>query len=131
MGTPNFINFPFIADERGNLSFLEGGKHIPFEIKRVFWLYDIPGKTKRGGHAFYNQEEVIISLSGSFDVVVTNKNGKSEVYHLNDPSKGLYLPKNTWRHMESFSTNGCALHISSLEYSPSEYIRDFNQYQLL
>jgi len=131
MIAPYIIDFPFIADERGNLSFVEEKKHIPFEVKRVFWLYDIPGKTRRGGHAFYNQEEVIVSLSGSFDVVVTHKNGENKVYHLSEPSKGLYLPKKTWRHMESFSTNACALHISSLEYNPSEYIRDFNQFQLL
>ena len=131
MISPYIIDFPFIEDERGNLSFVEEKKHLPFEIKRVFWMYDIPGRTKRGGHAFYNQEEVIVSLSGSFDVVITLKNSETLVYNLSDPSKGLYLPKKTWRHMERFSTNACALHISSLEYNLSEYIRDFNQFQLL
>jgi len=131
MSLVRIIDFPFIVDERGNLSFIEENKHVPFEIKRVFWIYNIPQKTRREGHAFFNLDEVIVSLSGSFDVVITDKNGDNEIFHLSDPSKGLYLPNKTWRHMESFSTNACALHISSLEYNPSEYIRDFNQFQLL
>lgn len=131
MSLARIIDFPFIVDERGNLSFIEENKHVPFEIKRVFWLYDIPGRTTRGGHAFYNQEEVIVALSGSFDVVVTLSNTEKIIFHLSDPSKGLYLPKRTWRHMENFSTNACALHVSNLEYDASEYIRDFKQFELL
>ena len=120
------INFPKISDPRGNLTFLQYPNQIPFEIKRVFWTYNVPSGEKRGGHAFKNQEEIIVAISGSFDVVVTYKNGKQESIHLNRCSEGLYLPPNTWRHLENFSTNSVSLHLSSIVYSKNDYIRDIN-----
>ncbi len=119
------IHFPKILDKRGNLTFLENHKQIPFEIKRVFWTYDVPGGELRGGHAYYTQEEIIIALSGSFDVVVTDKKGREIKYSLNRSYFGLYLPAMTWRHMENFSTNSLGLHLSSNIYREEDYIRDF------
>ena len=123
------IDFPKILDPRGNLTFLQHPQHIPFEIQRVFWLYDVPGGEKRGGHAFKQQEEVIIALSGSFDVIITNLNGKSEKYSLNRSYYGLYIPAQTWRHIENFSTNSVGLHLSSLNYKKDDYIRDFETFK--
>jgi hypothetical protein len=128
---PTLINLPKINDPRGNLTFLEFPEHIPFEIKRVFWTYDVPGGETRGGHAYYEQEEFIVALSGSFDVVVTRPEGTTEKYSLNRSYYGLYLPARTWRHMENFSTNAFALHLSSAIFSDEDYIRDFEQYQNL
>jgi dTDP-4-dehydrorhamnose 3,5-epimerase-like enzyme len=122
------INLPKIEDPRGNLTFLQNQDHFPFEIKRVFWLYDVPGGASRGGHAYFSQEELIIALSGSFDVVVTLKNGALERYSLNRSYYGLYLPAMTWRHMENFSTNALSLHLCSTVYNPQDYLRDFNEF---
>lgn len=119
------IEFPKIQDPRGNLTFLQFPNQIPFEIKRIFWTYDVPGGEIRGGHAFHTQEEVIIALSGSFDVVITNSDGHKQKFSLNRSYYGLYLPPVTWRHIENFSTNALALHISSEFFSDSDYIRDF------
>ncbi|MCL2072480.1 MAG: FdtA/QdtA family cupin domain-containing protein [Marinilabiliaceae bacterium] len=123
------IDLPKILDTRGNLTFLENLSQIPFEIKRVFWTYDVPGGETRGGHAFKTQQEIIIALSGSFDVVITDKSGAKKVYHLNRSYKGLYLPALTWRHTENFSTNSLSLHISSENFSENDYIRDYEQYR--
>lgn len=123
------INFPKIQDPRGNLTFLQHAEQIPFEIKRVFWTYDVPGGAMRGGHAYKRQEEVIIALSGAFDVVVQAPNGKKEHYHMNRSYFGLYLPANTWRHMENFSTNSLGLHLSSSAYNEKDYIRSFEEFQ--
>ncbi len=121
------INLPKIPDRRGNLSFLEGNNHIPFEIKRVFWIYDVPGGEIRGGHAYRESEEFIIALSGSFDIILNN--GKNEQrYRLNRSYYGLYVPKMMWRHMENFSTNSLALVLSSTHYSEQDYIREFADY---
>ncbi len=121
------INFPKIQDPRGNLTFLQYPLQIPFEIKRTFWTYDVPGGEVRGGHAYKIQDEIIIALSGSFDVVITNLDGKTEKYSLNRSYYGLYLPAKTWRHIENFSTNSLALHISSEPFSVEDYIRDFEE----
>jgi hypothetical protein len=120
------IDFPKIQDPRGNLTFLQHPNQIPFEIKRTFWTYDVPGGEIRGGHAYYFQEEVIIALSGSFDVVITNSDGSLEKYSLKRSYYGLYLPPKTWRHIENFSTNALALHVSSSIFSKEDYITDFN-----
>lgn len=119
------IELPKIQDPRGNLTFLEFPNQIPFEIKRTFWTYDVPGGEIRGGHAYYTQEEVIIALSGSFDIVITNFDGSEKKYSLNRSYFGLYLPAKTWRHIENFSTNALALHISSEFFSEDDYVRDF------
>ena len=119
------INFPKLQDPRGNLTFLQYPSQIPFEIKRVFWTYDVPGGELRGGHAYHKQQEVIIAISGSFDVVLTNIDGSVEKFSLNRSFYGLYLPAKTWRHIENFSTNALALHVSSEIFSTEDYIRDF------
>lgn len=128
MDSPYLINLPKIFDPRGNLTFIEHPKIIPFMIKRVFWTYDVPGGEMRGGHAYYQQEELIVALSGSFDIVITErKNREGKRFHMNRSYYGLYLPPMTWRHMENFSTNSLSLHLSSHSFDPSDYIRDINQ----
>jgi hypothetical protein len=122
------IQLPKIIDSRGNLSFLENGLILPFEIKRVFWTYNVPGGETRGGHAYKIQQEMILALSGSFDVVITMLNGDTKKFHLNRSYVGLYLPSVTWRHMENFSTNSLSLHLSSSEFDESDYIRDLDKY---
>jgi hypothetical protein len=125
---PELLQLPKILDPRGNLTFLQNNDQVPFEIQRVFWTYDVPGGETRGGHAYKTQQEVIIALSGSFDVVVRNVAGDTQKFQLNRSYYGLYLPPNTWRHMENFSTNSLGLHLSSHCYSEHDYIRDFNDY---
>lgn len=122
------IQFPKIQDPRGNLTFLQHADQVPFVIKRVFWTYDVPGGEIRGGHAYKMQQEIIIALSGAFDIVVKDVNGKEQRYHLNRSYFGLYLPENTWRHMENFSTNALGLHISSSHFNANDYIRNFNDF---
>tara|TARA_Y100000385_G_scaffold283543_2_gene339844 strand:+ start:344 stop:745 length:402 start_codon:yes stop_codon:yes gene_type:complete len=119
------INLPKIKDLRGNLTFIQNNDCIPFEIKRVFWTYDIPGGEIRGGHAYKKQEELIIALSGSFDVVITDSNGNKQIISLNRSYLGLYLPAKTWRHIENFSSNAVSLHLSSTIFNKDDYIRDF------
>ena len=128
MAEVQLISFPKIDDPRGNLTFLQNSDQIPFNIKRVFWTYDVPGGENRGGHAYKFQEEVIIALSGAFDIIITNKDGSKVKHHLNRSYFGLYLPANTWRHMENFSTNAFGLHLSSSVYDAQDYIRDINQW---
>jgi len=125
------IEFPKIADPRGNLTFLQHPQQVPFAIRRVFWTYDVPGGATRGGHAYRLQQECIVALSGSFDVVVTHPNGQTERFPLNRSYYGLYLPPLTWRHMENFSTNALALHLSDTVYSEADYIHDFQAFQTL
>ena len=125
------IHLPKIEDPRGNLTFLQDDDQLPFNIKRVFWTYDVPGGEQRGGHAYYKQHEIIIALSGSFDVVITDKSGKKKVFSLNRSYYGLYLPAQTWRHMENFSTNSLGLHLSSMPYELTDYMRDFEVYKKL
>jgi hypothetical protein len=127
---PKIINFPIIQDPRGNLTFLQHPSQIPFEIKRTFWTYDVPGGEIRGGHAYNKQQEVIVALSGSFDVTITNDDGSIEKFSLNRSYYGLYLPPKTWRHIENFSTNALALHVSSEIFSTEDYIRDFEDFKL-
>jgi dTDP-4-dehydrorhamnose 3,5-epimerase-like enzyme len=124
---PRIINLPKIEDLRGNLTFIEEENHIPFKIMRVYWIYDVPGGQIRGGHAFKNQVEMIVALSGSFDVVV-NDGHEEQRYQMNRSYYGLYIPNGLWRHMENFSTNSVALVLSSTLFSESDYIRDFERY---
>jgi hypothetical protein len=122
------IDLPKVEDRRGNLTFIEEEKHIPFLIKRVYWIYDVPGGQVRGGHAFMEQQEFIVALSGSFDVVVNN--GKEKVtFSLNRSYYGLYIANGLWRHMENFSTNSVAMVLSSTPYNPNDYIRNFEDYR--
>ena len=124
----NLINFPKIEDPRGNLSFIEEENHVPFKIKRVYWIYDVPGGQVRGGHAFKEQKEFIVALSGSLDVVV--RDGKNEhTYQLNRSYYGLYIPNGLWRQMKNFSTNSLALVLSSTYFAEEDYIRDYKVYK--
>jgi dTDP-4-dehydrorhamnose 3,5-epimerase-like enzyme len=123
------INLPKIEDLRGNLSFIEEENHIPFKISRVYWIYDVPGGEQRGGHAFKEQKEFVVALSGSFDVVI-NDGKKENRYHLNRSYFGLYIPNGLWRHMENFSTNAVVMVLSSTIYNEIDYIRDFKNYLL-
>ena len=124
---PHIISLPKIEDERGNLTFIEEENHIPFKIKRVYWIYDVPGGQKRGGHAFKEQQEFIVALSGSFDVVIDDGKQK-QTFPLNRSYYGLYIPKGLWREMNNFSTNSLALVLSSTEFSEDDYIRDYQTY---
>ena len=119
------IELPKFLDDRGNLSFAEQNNHIPFEIKRTYWIYDVPGGEDRGGHAFKENQEVIIALSGAFDVVVDDGENK-KTFTLNRSYYGLYIPKGLWRTMENFSTNSFALEFGSVGYSAEDYIRDYD-----
>lgn len=127
MDKPKIINLPKFLDARGNLSFVEQENHIPFEIRRTYWLYDVPGGEARGGHAYKENQEFIVALSGSFDVVLDDGNEK-KVYTLNRSYYGLYVPKGLWREMENFSTNSLALILSSTDYDANDYIRNYDEF---
>ena len=131
MDHAQIIQLPKILDSRGNLTFLQNKDHIPFIINRVFWIYDVPGGEVRGGHANKSLQELIIAISGSFDVVITNKYGVEQRFCLNRSYFGLYLPPNTWRHMENFSTNAVSLHVCSSAYDEQDYIRSFDAFKNL
>ena len=124
---PHIINLPKFLDSRGNLSFVEQENHIPFVIRRTYWLYDVPGGECRGGHAYRENQEFIVALSGSFDVVLDDGKEK-RVFTLNRSYYGLYVPKGLWREMENFSTNSLALEFGSVHYDESDYIRDYCEY---
>jgi len=121
------IELPKFLDARGNLSFAEQNNHIPFEIKRTYWIYDVPGGEDRGGHAFKENQEVVIALSGAFDVVVDDGANK-KTFTLNRSYYGLYIPKGLWRTMKNFSTNSLALEFGSEHYSAADYVRDYEQF---
>jgi len=117
------LELPKFLDGRGNLSFVEQNNHIPFAIKRTYWVYDVPGGEVRGGHAYINNEEFIIALSGSFDVVVDDGMTK-RIFSMNRSYYGLYIPNGMWREINNFSSNSFALEFGSVEYSEDDYIRD-------
>lgn len=127
MNQPQIINLPKFLDARGNLSFLEQLNHIPFEIKRTYWLYDVPGGECRGGHAYRENEEFIVALSGSFDVILDD-GAEKKVFTLNRSYYGLYVPKGLWREMENFSTNSLAMILSSTNYDANDYVRDYDEF---
>ncbi|MGI6339942.1 MAG: sugar 3,4-ketoisomerase [Bacteroidales bacterium] len=127
-GKPALIDLPKFLDLRGNLSFVEEETHIPFKIKRVYWIYDVPGGEHRGGHAFKQTEELIIALSGSFDLNLHD--GKTEYkYSLNRSYYGVIVPRMIWRMIDNFSTNSLALIIASTDFSESDYIRNFEEFR--
>lgn len=121
------IELPKFLDARGNLSFAQNNTHIPFEIKRTYWLYDVPGGESRGGHAYRETEEFVIALSGSFDVIVDDGKEK-KTFHMNRSYYGLYIPNGMWREMDNFSTNSLALEFASTKYDPDDYIRDYKEF---
>jgi len=121
------ITLPKFEDPRGNLSFVEEENHIPFKIERTYWIYDVPGGQVRGGHAFKEQREFIVALSGSFDVVVDDGHQK-QYFSLNRSYYGLYIPCGLWRQMENFSTNSLAIVLSSTKHDESDYIRNYDAF---
>lgn len=121
------IELPKFTDPRGNLSFVEQLNHIPFEIKRTYWIYDVPGGENRGGHAFKQNEEFIVALSGAFDVIVDDGE-KKQTFTLNRSYYGLYVPAGLWREMENFSTNSLALEFGSTHYDVNDYIRNYDEF---
>jgi hypothetical protein len=121
------INLPKIEDIRGNLSFIEEEMHVPFKIERTYWIYDVPGGEFRGGHAFKKQQEFIVALSGSFDIMIDNGIEKHS-YSLNRSYYGLYIPAGVWRQMQNFSTNSLALVLSSTAFSEGDYIRKYDDF---
>lgn len=119
------VELPKFTDPRGNLSFVEQLNHIPFEIKRTYWIYDVPGGESRGGHAFRQNQEFIVSLSGAFDVIVDDGKAK-KVFNMNRSYYGLYIPAGLWREMTNFSTNSLALEFGSIHYDRGDYVEDYN-----
>lgn len=127
MEAPQIIQLPKFLDDRGNLSFIEENNHIPFNIERTYWIYDVPGGERRGGHAYLNLQEFIVAISGSFDVVLHD--GEKEMrFSLNRSYYGLYVPKMMWREIENFSTNSLALILADGKYDEKDYIRDFDHF---
>jgi dTDP-4-dehydrorhamnose 3,5-epimerase-like enzyme len=125
--TVKIIDLPKIADPRGNLTFVEGSNHIPFDIKRVFYLYDVPGGETRAGHSNIHSEQVIIAVSGSFDVVVDDGKNKKR-FHLNRSYFGLYIPTYIWREIDNFSSSSVCLVLTSELYAATDYIRDYDEF---
>ena len=121
------IELPRIKDQRGNLSFIEGGRHIPFDIRRVYYLYDVPGGAERGGHAHRNLEQLVIAMSGSFDVVLDDGVRKKRV-HLNRSYFGLYVCPMIWRELDNFSSGSVCMVLASNLYDEADYIRDYNEF---
>ena len=117
------VNFPKISDPRGNLTFVEGGRHIPFDIKRVYYLYDVPGGETRGGHGHKRLQQLLVAMSGSFDVVVDDGREKRR-FHLNRSYYGLYIPSMIWRDMDNFSSGSVCLVLASEFFSEDDYYRD-------
>jgi dTDP-4-dehydrorhamnose 3,5-epimerase-like enzyme len=124
------IDLPVIKDIRGNLSFFENNNQIPFDIKRTYWIYDVPSCGVRGGHAFKKSHELIVALSGSFNVVLNDGNNEF-VYCLNRSNNGLYVPNLLWRSLVNFSTNSLALVVSNIEYNSKDYITNFETFKTL
>ena len=124
------IELPKITDPRGNLSFIQNSDQIPFDIKRTYWIYDVPGGMYRDGHAFRTQHEFIVALSGSFDVVLHDGVEEKRI-HLSRSYYGIYVPPMTWRSIDNFSTNSVALVLSSTLYDANDYIRDFEEFKAI
>jgi hypothetical protein len=118
------IDLPKVHDPRGNLTFIESGRHVPFEIERAFWVYDVPGGSVRGGHAFRTGHEFIVALSGSFDVMLDDGSHRVH-YTLNRSYHALLIPSLIWREMINFSTNSVALVLASGPFDPDDYVRDY------
>lgn len=122
------IDLPKISDPRGNLSFIEGGQHIPFDIKRVYYLYDVPGGSDRGSHAHKNLHQFIVAMSGSFDVVLDDGKQKQR-FHMNRSHYGLYVCPMMWRDLDNFSSGAVCMVLASAHYDEADYIRDYSQFQ--
>ena len=121
------IELPKISDPRGNLSFIEGGQHIPFDIKRVYYLYDVPGGSDRGAHAHKTLHQFIVAMSGSFDVLLNDGN-KATRFHLNRSYYGLYVCPMMWRDLDNFSSGAVCMVLASEHYEAADYIRDYSEF---
>jgi hypothetical protein len=121
------IELPKITDVRGNLTFVESGRHIPFEIKRVYYLYDVPGGAERGGHAHRKVEEFLVAMSGSFDVVLNDGSAKKRL-HLNRSYYGIYVSSMIWRELDNFSSGSVCMVLASDFYDEADYYRDYSQF---
>lgn len=123
------INLPKIHDPRGNLTFIEGGVHVPFDIARVYYIYDVPGGSYRGGHAHKDLQQLIVAMSGSFDVLLKDAT-ESRRFHLNRSYVGLYIPRMIWRELDNFSSGSVGMVLASARYDEDDYYRDFDAYRL-
>ncbi len=121
------VDLPKIEDPRGNLTFIEGGQHVPFEIKRVYYLYDVPGGSHRGGHAHKELHQLLIAMSGSFDITLDDGRTKFK-YHLNRSYYGLYIPPMTWREIDNFSSGSVCMVLASAHYTEADYYRDYEEF---
>lgn len=126
---PIIVDLPKFLDRRGNLSFIEEESQVPFKIARTYWVYDVPGGEKRGGHAYRRNQELIVALSGSFDIVLTDRQGNKSTWHMNRSYYGLYVPNGWWRELQNFSTNSLALILASTQYDANDYIRNFDLFK--
>ena len=122
------MDLPKIPDARGNLTFIESGRHLPFEFKRVYYLYDVPGGSERGGHAHRSLHQFLIAMSGSFDVILDAGHGRQR-FHLNRSYYGLYIAPMVWREIENFSSGSVCLALVSDFFSEADYIRDYDEYR--
>lgn len=122
-----FLDMPVVADPRGNLCFIESGRHVPFDIKRVYYLYDVPSQSTRAGHAHHDLHQLLVALSGSFDVRL-HDGTKEETVTLNRPNRGLHIGPGTWRDIDNFSSGAVCLVLASAHYDEADYIRDFDQF---
>jgi hypothetical protein len=129
-GAGTIMELPKIADHRGNLTFIEGNDHIPFEIRRVYYLYDVPGGSVRGGHAHKELHQFIIAANGSFDVILDNGKSRSR-HHLNRSYYGLYIAPMTWRELDNFSSGSVCLVLASQLYAEDDYIRDYDEFKMV
>ena len=121
------VSLPKISDPRGNLSFVESGNHIPFEIMRVYYIYDVPGGSERGSHAHRNLHQFVIAMSGSFDVVLDDSREKKR-WHMNRSYYGLYIPPGLWRDIDNFSSGAVCMVLASEKYDEKDYIRDYQEF---
>ena len=128
---PYKFAIPCINDIRGNLSFIENESHFPFKIQRVYWIYDVPGGKTRGGYAYKKLEEIIIPLSGSFDLICINSDNEKTCFNLNRSYQAIYVPGKTWRELSNFSTNGVALILASRPYEKEDYIYNYEEFEQL
>ncbi len=126
-GFANLVDLPVVTDPRGDLTFIEGENHIPFPIRRVYYLYNVPVDAERGGHAHHDLEQVVFALSGSFRIKIDNGSTKTE-YWLNNPQKGLYINKLIWREMDSFSQGAVCMVLASRPYDESDYLREYDDF---
>jgi dTDP-4-dehydrorhamnose 3,5-epimerase-like enzyme len=123
----HLVSFPKVVDPRGNLSFVEGERHVPFAVRRVYWLYDVPGGAQRGGHAHRETHEVLVAMSGSFDVVLGD-GAITQRFHLNRSYAGLYVPAMVWRELDNFSSGSVCMVLASEPYDEADYVRDRAEY---